>query len=169
MSKLLNTLLITREVDSIVQTFVTSVPLISYVAHGIHLSHAHFFFWQESTERGCNWHVCTRTQPFAFFLRTFEYHIIYIQRTFPFWFHLELHLLTLVSLFFWTGILNSDPYISISKVDAGILCEPCNGRGWLLCDFCKGQKTNVKAENSRIYRRCPSCRAVSDPCEQPPL
>ncbi|KAA8526128.1 hypothetical protein F0562_007772 [Nyssa sinensis] len=31
------------------------------------------------------------------------------------------------------------------QVDAGIICEPCNGRGWLLCDFCKGQKTNVKA------------------------
>lgn len=43
----------------------------------------------------------------------------------------------------------------------GIMCEPCNGMGWLVCDFCKGQKTNVKAENNRIYRRCPSCRAVS--------
>ncbi|KAL1830512.1 hypothetical protein ACET3Z_000163 [Daucus carota] len=46
------------------------------------------------------------------------------------------------------------------QVDGGILCEPCKGRGWLLCDFCKGQKTNVKAENKKIYRRCPSCRAV---------
>ncbi|KAK2985992.1 hypothetical protein RJ640_000169, partial [Escallonia rubra] len=45
-------------------------------------------------------------------------------------------------------------------VDAGITCVPCNGKGWLLCDFCKGQKTNVKAENNRIYRRCPSCRAI---------
>ncbi|KAF5754007.1 putative Heat shock protein DnaJ, cysteine-rich domain superfamily [Helianthus annuus] len=44
--------------------------------------------------------------------------------------------------------------------DAGIECEPCEGRGWLLCDFCKGQKTNVKSETNRIYRRCPSCRAV---------
>ncbi|XP_077236818.1 chaperone protein dnaJ-like protein [Tasmannia lanceolata] len=44
--------------------------------------------------------------------------------------------------------------------DAGIICEPCNGRGWLVCDFCNGQKTNVKAENNRIYRRCPSCRAI---------
>ncbi|XVF31238.1 hypothetical protein REPUB_Repub16aG0128200 [Reevesia pubescens] len=44
--------------------------------------------------------------------------------------------------------------------DAGIMCEPCNGKGWLLCDFCKGQKTNVKADNKRIYRRCPSCRAI---------
>ncbi|CAD5167583.1 unnamed protein product [Musa acuminata subsp. malaccensis] len=41
-----------------------------------------------------------------------------------------------------------------------ILCEPCNGRGWLLCDFCKGKKNNVKAENNRIYRRCPTCKAV---------
>lgn len=41
-----------------------------------------------------------------------------------------------------------------------IMCEACNGKGWLLCDFCNGQKTNVKAENKRIYRRCPSCRAV---------
>ncbi|XVE71397.1 hypothetical protein DITRI_Ditri10aG0147000 [Diplodiscus trichospermus] len=49
------------------------------------------------------------------------------------------------------------------EVDAGILCEPCNGKGWLLCDFCKGQKTNVKAQNKRIYRRCPSCRAVRIP------
>ncbi|XP_059460426.1 protein PHOTOSYSTEM I ASSEMBLY 2, chloroplastic [Corylus avellana] len=46
------------------------------------------------------------------------------------------------------------------KVDAAIICEPCNGKGWLLCDFCKGQKTNVRAENKRIYRRCPSCRAT---------
>ncbi|XP_062098491.1 uncharacterized protein LOC133804340 isoform X4 [Humulus lupulus] len=45
------------------------------------------------------------------------------------------------------------------QVEGGILCEPCNGRGWLVCEFCKGQKTNVKAENNRIYRRCPSCRA----------
>ncbi|XP_012076301.1 protein PHOTOSYSTEM I ASSEMBLY 2, chloroplastic isoform X2 [Jatropha curcas] len=48
----------------------------------------------------------------------------------------------------------------VLKVDSGIMCEPCNGKGWLLCDFCKGQKTNVKAENKRIYRRCPSCRAI---------
>ncbi|KAF4366471.1 uncharacterized protein LOC115705036 isoform X1 [Cannabis sativa] len=46
------------------------------------------------------------------------------------------------------------------QVEGGILCEPCNGRGWLVCEFCKGQKTNVKAENNRIYRRCPTCRAV---------
>ncbi|XP_061339368.1 uncharacterized protein LOC133286045 [Gastrolobium bilobum] len=47
-----------------------------------------------------------------------------------------------------------------ADVDATIMCEPCNGKGWLLCDFCKGQKTNVKAENKRLYRRCPTCRAV---------
>ncbi|CAN0859304.1 hypothetical protein LINGRAHAP2_LOCUS7631 [Linum grandiflorum] len=46
------------------------------------------------------------------------------------------------------------------EVDSeGIMCEPCNGKGWLVCDFCNGQKTNVKAENKRVYRRCPSCRA----------
>lgn len=44
--------------------------------------------------------------------------------------------------------------------DVGIMCEPCNGRGWLLCDFCEGQKTNVKAANNRIYRRCPNCKAA---------
>jgi hypothetical protein len=44
--------------------------------------------------------------------------------------------------------------------NAVILCEDCNGKGWLLCDFCKGQKTNVKSENNRIYRRCPTCKAV---------
>ncbi|XP_038885868.1 uncharacterized protein LOC120076171 [Benincasa hispida] len=46
------------------------------------------------------------------------------------------------------------------QVDSTIACEPCNGKGWIVCDFCEGQKTNVKAENNRIYRRCPSCRAV---------
>ncbi|CAL1385298.1 unnamed protein product [Linum trigynum] len=46
------------------------------------------------------------------------------------------------------------------EVDSGIICEPCNGQGWVVCDFCKGQKTNVKAENKRVYRRCPSCKAV---------
>ncbi|KAJ4848442.1 hypothetical protein Tsubulata_025886 [Turnera subulata] len=46
------------------------------------------------------------------------------------------------------------------QADSRIMCELCNGRGWLVCDFCEGQKTNVKAENRRTYRRCPSCRAV---------
>lgn len=62
-------------------------------------------------------------------------------------------------------VLNQDSffeYFKGIKVDGGIECEPCDGRGWLICDFCKGQKTNVKSENNRIYRRCPSCRAVSN-------
>ncbi|KAK6129849.1 hypothetical protein DH2020_036435 [Rehmannia glutinosa] len=47
------------------------------------------------------------------------------------------------------------------QVDSGIMCECCSGKGWLLCEFCKGQKTNVRAENNnRIYRRCPACRAI---------
>ncbi|XP_022754396.1 uncharacterized protein LOC111302820 isoform X1 [Durio zibethinus] len=46
------------------------------------------------------------------------------------------------------------------EIDAGIMCEPCNGKGWLPCDFCEGKKTNVKAKNKRIYRRCPSCRGI---------
>ncbi|PSR93568.1 Chaperone protein like [Actinidia chinensis var. chinensis] len=46
------------------------------------------------------------------------------------------------------------------QVEERIMCEPCNGTGWLLCDFCKGQKTNVKAANNRIYRRCPACKAI---------
>ncbi|KAK4785949.1 hypothetical protein SAY86_002638 [Trapa natans] len=52
------------------------------------------------------------------------------------------------------------PSTYAGNTEAGILCEPCNGKGWLICDFCKGQKTNVKAENKRTYRRCPSCRAL---------
>jgi hypothetical protein len=56
--------------------------------------------------------------------------------------------------------------IKCVKIDAAdtesatIMCQPCNGNGWLICDFCEGQKTNVKAQNNRIYRRCPSCKAV---------
>ncbi|KAB5553506.1 hypothetical protein DKX38_010817 [Salix brachista] len=46
------------------------------------------------------------------------------------------------------------------QVTSEIMCETCNGKGWLLCDFCKGLKTNVKADNKRLYRRCPSCRAI---------
>ncbi|KAF5185276.1 chaperone protein dnaJ-like protein [Thalictrum thalictroides] len=48
----------------------------------------------------------------------------------------------------------------LPQENAGIICEPCGSRGWLLCGFCNGQKTNVKAENNRIYRRCPTCRAI---------
>ncbi|XP_073300719.1 uncharacterized protein [Primulina huaijiensis] len=47
------------------------------------------------------------------------------------------------------------------QLDSGIMCESCSGRGWLLCEFCKGQKTNVKtAESNRIYRRCPACKSI---------
>nr|ABK22469.1 unknown [Picea sitchensis] len=42
---------------------------------------------------------------------------------------------------------------------AGILCDPCKGKGWVVCDFCEGQKINVQAQSKRFYRRCPSCRA----------
>ncbi|ESW09141.1 hypothetical protein PHAVU_009G103700 [Phaseolus vulgaris] len=56
--------------------------------------------------------------------------------------------------------LHCTPIHQHVDADAGIMCEPCNGKGWLVCDFCKGQKTNIKAENKRIYRRCPSCKAV---------
>ncbi|KAM0968626.1 hypothetical protein ACFX1X_017240 [Malus domestica] len=34
------------------------------------------------------------------------------------------------------------------KAEVAILCEDCDGIGWLLCDFCKGQKTNVKSETN---------------------
>ncbi|KAL4205304.1 hypothetical protein AMTRI_Chr01g136620 [Amborella trichopoda] len=46
------------------------------------------------------------------------------------------------------------------KQEQAIMCTPCQGRGWLVCNFCQGQKTNVTASNNRIYRRCPSCRAI---------
>lgn len=59
----------------------------------------------------------------------------------------------------FTDLLNV--FFKAIKTDSGIECEPCDGRGWLICDFCKGEKTNVKSETNRIYRRCPSCRAVS--------
>ncbi|XP_009367956.2 uncharacterized protein LOC103957508 isoform X2 [Pyrus x bretschneideri] len=52
------------------------------------------------------------------------------------------------------------------KAEMAILCEDCNGIGWLLCDFCKGQKTNVKSETNRIYLRCPSCRAIGQLCSK---
>lgn len=46
------------------------------------------------------------------------------------------------------------------ETEIGIMCEGCSGKGWLICDFCNGQKTNVTAPNKRIYRRCPSCKAI---------
>ncbi|KAL5699373.1 hypothetical protein ACHQM5_030288 [Ranunculus cassubicifolius] len=81
-------------------------------------------------------------------------------------------LLSTAALFFWQLDLQrvEDYMISCrsSKIsvhlteDVGTMCdcEPCSGRGWLVCTFCNGQKTNVKSENNRIYRRCPSCRAI---------
>ncbi|KAL3013840.1 hypothetical protein AAZX31_06G075900 [Glycine max] len=36
-----------------------------------------------------------------------------------------------------------------STTQTVIMCEPCNGTGWLVCDFCNGQKTNVKAQNNK--------------------
>lgn len=50
--------------------------------------------------------------------------------------------------------------VKVDTEETNIMCDPCNGKGWLVCDFCEGQKTNVKAPNNRIYRRCPSCKAV---------
>lgn len=50
--------------------------------------------------------------------------------------------------------------VELQEEKVGILCEPCSGTGWLLCDFCNGQKTNVKSKTNRIYRRCPTCKAM---------
>ncbi|XP_028235417.1 uncharacterized protein LOC114415087 isoform X4 [Glycine soja] len=38
-----------------------------------------------------------------------------------------------------------------STTQTVIMCEPCNGTGWLVCDFCNGQKTNVKAQNNKPW------------------
>lgn len=46
--------------------------------------------------------------------------------------------------------------------EEGVVCEACGGEGWLICDFCKGKKNNVKSEGTRVYRRCPTCKAVCD-------
>ncbi|XP_051119401.1 uncharacterized protein LOC127243435 [Andrographis paniculata] len=50
------------------------------------------------------------------------------------------------------------------EVDVGVMCECCSGKGWVICDFCKGQKINVRGgdpnTSKRFYRRCPSCRAI---------
>ncbi|VAI85992.1 unnamed protein product [Triticum turgidum subsp. durum] len=52
--------------------------------------------------------------------------------------------------------------------EEGVECEEgCGGTGWLLCDFCKGKKNNVKSESSpRIYRRCPTCKAGYILCQR---
>ncbi|XP_008798156.1 uncharacterized protein LOC103713122 isoform X2 [Phoenix dactylifera] len=55
---------------------------------------------------------------------------------------------------------SSDTQQQVEEEEVGIMCDSCDGRGWLLCDFCEGKKTYVKAENNRIYRRCPTCRAI---------
>jgi len=52
-------------------------------------------------------------------------------------------------------------FVACSK-EEGVACEACGGAGWLLCDFCEGKKNNVKSEGSRVYRRCPTCKAVRD-------
>ncbi|KAL6858974.1 hypothetical protein ACP4OV_017976 [Aristida adscensionis] len=44
--------------------------------------------------------------------------------------------------------------------EEGVACDGCSGSGWLLCDFCKGKKNNVKSEGTRVYRRCPTCKAA---------
>lgn len=44
--------------------------------------------------------------------------------------------------------------------DSDFLCNFCKAKGWLICDFCNGQKINVQVKNNRIYRRCPSCKAA---------
>ena len=49
-----------------------------------------------------------------------------------------------------------------SSKEEGVACEGCGGAGWLLCDFCEGKNNNVKSEGSRVYRRCPTCKAVRD-------
>lgn len=64
---------------------------------------------------------------------------------------------------YFLSVLFLNLFLLLLKVEVGIMCESCNGKGWLVCDFCGGQKTNVKAQNNRIYRRCPTCRAVSTP------
>lgn len=50
--------------------------------------------------------------------------------------------------------------IKSGETEPNIPCDSCKGRGWLLCDFCNGQKTNVQVRANRFYRRCPTCRAV---------
>ncbi|KAG0524503.1 hypothetical protein BDA96_07G217400 [Sorghum bicolor] len=44
--------------------------------------------------------------------------------------------------------------------EEAVACEECSGLGWMLCDFCKGKKNNVKSEGTRVYRRCPTCKAA---------
>ncbi|WVZ92164.1 hypothetical protein U9M48_038251 [Paspalum notatum var. saurae] len=49
----------------------------------------------------------------------------------------------------------------VDDEEAGVVvCEGCGGAGWRLCDFCQGKKNNVKSEGTRVYRRCPTCKAA---------
>ncbi|KAG0470408.1 hypothetical protein HPP92_017108 [Vanilla planifolia] len=57
--------------------------------------------------------------------------------------------------------LGVDEKVDMEDELVEIMCEICNGSGWVLCKFCNGQKTNVKSKSSRFYRRCPNCKAVS--------
>ncbi|XP_028235416.1 uncharacterized protein LOC114415087 isoform X3 [Glycine soja] len=51
-----------------------------------------------------------------------------------------------------------------STTQTVIMCEPCNGTGWLVCDFCNGQKTNVKAQNNkRTYLDVLPAKPADDP------
>ncbi|XP_066326551.1 uncharacterized protein [Miscanthus floridulus] len=53
------------------------------------------------------------------------------------------------------------PVVVEGTEEEAVACEECDGMGWMLCDFCKGKKNNVKSEGTRVYRRCPTCKAVS--------
>eukprot|EP00271_Cylindrocystis_brebissonii_P005642 TRINITY_DN177_c0_g2_i2.p1 TRINITY_DN177_c0_g2~~TRINITY_DN177_c0_g2_i2.p1 ORF type:complete len:168 (-),score=4.73 TRINITY_DN177_c0_g2_i2:361-864(-) len=46
------------------------------------------------------------------------------------------------------------------RYNESIPCEGCDGRGWLVCNFCKGQCVNVQVRSNKFYRRCPECKAV---------
>lgn len=50
----------------------------------------------------------------------------------------------------------------VVRFDETIPCDYCAGRGWLTCDFCKGEKVNVPNPEraNKFYRRCPTCRAA---------
>lgn len=43
---------------------------------------------------------------------------------------------------------------------ATLPCGECDGKGWVVCSFCEGQKVNVQARGNKMYRRCPECKAV---------
>lgn len=133
--------------------------------------------WRRKVDFELQWRCLLPLQSLVFYRCCHHHHHHHRQWECVFWSHLTVHHFSrsknrCVSWIYEisSGIGNSwicgkhqcsFPTLLFLKIDVGIMCEPCNGKGWLLCDFCKGQKTNVKAENNRIYRRCPSCRAVS--------